>query len=482
MPAIAEDIGRRFDFVLVDEYQDTNALQAKILLGLKPDGRGLTVVGDDAQSIYGFRAATVRNILEFPSAFEPPAAVLKLEQNYRSTQPILDAANAVMAGARDGFTKSLFSTRRSAQKPWLAMVADPTGEVDYVVRSVLANREAGTELREQAVLFRTSHHSGELEVELRRRNIPFVKYGGLKFLELAHVKDLLALLRWAENPRDRIAAFRFLQLMPGIGPGTARKVLTHLEAAGFRFEALARFSPPRAAADLWPELTALMPALTGREIWAGQLELARRFYDPLLEERYDFARARLADLDELVRLAASYRSRQQFLTELTLDPPAAAGDEAGPAAAGRGLSDPLDHPLGQRSGMAGGLRPARGRRLHPLRHGDRLGRGSRGRTPPALRRDDPRARSAAPDPAAPLLHHQPGALWRPLRHGAALALHPGSAAPPLRSWRVGIAAGGAGRGSARALADGRHRGRAARHVGLRAQLGSGPESNPRACG
>ena len=330
VPEIARDIGRRFDFVLVDEYQDTNALQARILLGLKPDGRGVTVVGDDAQSIYGFRAATVRNILDFPKSFEPPAAVVKLEQNYRSTQPILDAANAVMADARDGFTKSLFSARRSTEKPRLATVADPTGEVDYVVQKVLANREAGMELREQAILFRTAHHSGELEVELRRRNIPFVKYGGLKFLELAHVKDLLALLRWAENPRDRIAAFRLLQLLPGVGPGTARKALAHLEAGAFRFEALAAFGPPRAAAYLWPELAELMPALAGREIWAGQPELARRFYDPLLEERYDFARARLADLDELVRLAATYRSRQQFLTELTLDPPTATGDEAGP--------------------------------------------------------------------------------------------------------------------------------------------------------
>ncbi len=328
-PAIALDVGRRFDFVLVDEYQDTNALQAGILLGLKPAGRGLTVVGDDAQSIYGFRAATVRNILDFPNAFEPPAAIVKLEQNYRSTQPILDAANSVMAAAREGFTKSLVSARRSEQKPYLAMVADPAGEVDYVVRSVLANREAGTPLREQAVLFRTAHHSGQLEIELRRRNIPFVKYGGLRFLELAHVKDLLALLRWAENPRDRIAAFRLLQLLPGIGPGTARKVLAELEAAGFRFEALADFAAPRAAAHLWPELVALLQMLASRELWAGQLDAARRFYDPLLEEGYDFARARLGDLDELVRLAAGYRSRRQFLTELTLDPPAAAGEEAG---------------------------------------------------------------------------------------------------------------------------------------------------------
>jgi DNA helicase-2/ATP-dependent DNA helicase PcrA len=328
-PVLADDVGGRFDFVLVDEYQDTNALQARILRGLKLDGRGLTVVGDDAQSIYGFRAATVRNILDFPGSFEPPAAVVKLEQNYRSTRPILDAANAVMDEAREGFTKTLFSARRSEQKPYLAMVADPTAEVDHVVQRVLANREAGTLLREQAVLFRTAHHSGELEIELRRRNVPFVKYGGLRFLELAHVKDLLALLRWAENPRDRIAAFRLLQLLPGIGPGTARKVLAQLEAAGFRFETLAGFAIPRAAAHLWPELVGLLQMLATREIWAGQLELARRFYDPLLEERYDFARARLADLDELVRLAAGYRSRRQFLTEFTLDPPAAAGDEAG---------------------------------------------------------------------------------------------------------------------------------------------------------
>jgi DNA helicase-2/ATP-dependent DNA helicase PcrA len=329
-PAIALDVGRRFDFVLVDEYQDTNPLQARILLGLKPDGRGVTVVGDDAQSIYRFRAATVRNILDFPHAFAPPAAIVKLEQNYRSTQPILNAANAVMAAAREGFTKSLVSSRRSQQKPWLAMVADPAGEVDYVVRAVLANREAGILLREQAVLFRTAHHSGQLEIELRRRNLPFVKYGGLRFLELAHVKDLLALLRWAENPRDRIAAFRLLQLLPGIGPGTARKVLAALEGAGFRFEALAGFAVPRAAAELWPDLVGLLRLLATREVWAGQLEAARRFYDPLLEERYDFARPRLADLDELVRLAANYRTRQQFLTELTLDPPAAVGDEAGP--------------------------------------------------------------------------------------------------------------------------------------------------------
>jgi DNA helicase-2/ATP-dependent DNA helicase PcrA len=234
-----------------------------------------------------------------------------------------------MSLAPEGFRKRLFSERRSPQKPWLVTVEDDRAEVAHGAERVRATREAGSLLREQAVRFRPSHHSSPLVLALRRRNIPYVKVGGLKFLELAHVKDLLALLRWVENPRDRVAAFRALQLLPGIGPGIARRALGCLEAAAHRFEALSEFAPPRAAADLWPALARLLQDLAGREIWAGQLELARRFYDPLLEERYDFARARLTDLDELVRLAATFRSRQQFLTELTLDPPAATGDEAG---------------------------------------------------------------------------------------------------------------------------------------------------------
>jgi DNA helicase-2/ATP-dependent DNA helicase PcrA len=326
---IAADVAGRFDFVLVDEYQDTNALQAEILMKLKPDGRGLTVVGDDAQSIYGFRAATVRNILEFPQQFEPPAVVLPLEQNYRSTQAILDAANAVMRLAPEGFAKSLFSERGAASKPVLATVRDETDQVDYVVRHVLANREAGLGLREQAVLFRTGHHSGRLELELGRRNIPFVKFGGLRFVETAHVKDVLALLRFAENPRDRVAGFRALQLLPGVGPGTARKALALLEARNFRFAALGELQPPAAGAGRWPALVQLLRSLTACEILAGQLELVRAFYDPLLEELYDHVRARLADLDELSRIAGGYASRERFLTELSLDPPAAAGAEAG---------------------------------------------------------------------------------------------------------------------------------------------------------
>jgi DNA helicase-2/ATP-dependent DNA helicase PcrA len=184
-PGLAGEIGARFDHVLVDEYQDTNHLQASILLALKPGGRGLTVVGDDAQSIYSFRAATVRNILDFPGQFSTPAAIITLDRNYRSTQPILAAANGVIDLASERFTKILWTDRTAAERLQLVGVRDETGQADYIVARVLENREGGTMLKQQAVLFRASHHSGPLEVELTRRNIPFVKFGGLQLEQIA---------------------------------------------------------------------------------------------------------------------------------------------------------------------------------------------------------------------------------------------------------------------------------------------------------
>ena len=266
---IARLVSGRFDHVLVDEYQDTNALQASILLGLKPDGAGVTVVGDDAQAIYSFRSATVRNILDFPSRFDPPAEVVRLEQNYRSTQPILEACNRIIAKAGESFTKTLFTTRTDGRRPLLAMVADETAQVEFVIERILANREAGMELRDQAVLFRTSHHASQLEVELVRRNIPFVKFGGLKFLEASHVKDVLAVLRWAENPRDHVAGLRVLKLIPGVGPKTARRVLVALERDGHSLSALDRFRPPSAAARSWPGFVGVMTELAAAQRWQG---------------------------------------------------------------------------------------------------------------------------------------------------------------------------------------------------------------------
>jgi DNA helicase-2/ATP-dependent DNA helicase PcrA len=326
---VAPAVRRHFDHVLVDEYQDTNALQAGILRGLKPDGRGLTVVGDDAQAIYSFRAATVRNILDFPGQYDPPARVIALEQNYRSTQPILDAANAVIGLAREGFAKRLFTTRRSAQRPVIVSATDEQTQVDEVVERILEHREAGIDLRKQAVLMRTAHHSDLLEVELGRRNIPFVKYGGLKFLEAAHVKDILCVLRWAENPRDAVAAFRVLQLLPGMGPGTARRVQDGLEAAGCDFGALPGIAVPAATRVDWPPLAHLMLSLRRATEWPGQLGLVRRWYEPHLARLYDAPGVRLGDLEQLEQLAGAQASRESFLSDLTLDPPDGMGDEAG---------------------------------------------------------------------------------------------------------------------------------------------------------
>jgi DNA helicase-2/ATP-dependent DNA helicase PcrA len=328
-PSIAEDVAGRFDHVLVDEYQDTNRLQASILMRLKPHGRGLTVVGDDAQSIYSFRAATVRNILEFPGQFCEPAAVVTLERNYRSTEPILAASNAVISLAAERFTKNLWSGRKSSERPGLVTVADEMDQARYVAASVLENRERGTALKAQAVLFRASHHSAALEIELGVRGIPFVKFGGLKFLDSAHVKDVLACLRWAENPRDRVAGFRVLQLLPGIGPAKAAHVLDH--TASGAAAALSELRRPGVAKAEWSEFADLIRALALRlSGWPAELEAVRRWYEPHLERIHEDATARKADLMQLEQIAASYPSRERFLTELTLDPPGATSDEAGP--------------------------------------------------------------------------------------------------------------------------------------------------------
>jgi DNA helicase II / ATP-dependent DNA helicase PcrA len=329
-PRLAEDIGGRFDHVLVDEYQDTNRLQGSILLALKPDGRGLTVVGDDAQSIYSFRAATVRNILDFPNAFNPAADIITLDRNYRSTQPILAAANGVIGLAVERFTKNLWTERQSAERPQLVSVRDEADQARYITERVLENREVGTSLRQQAVLFRTSHHSGPLEVELTRRNIPFVKFGGLKFLDSAHVKDMLAVLRFAQNPRDRVAGFRLMQLIPGVGPSSAQRVLDVMAAEPDPLSALAEIpAPPRSGVDWHAFVDMLRQLHTGTATWPAEMEYARRWYEPHLERIHEDAAIRQADLVQLEQIAAGYPSRERFLTELTLDPPDATSDQAG---------------------------------------------------------------------------------------------------------------------------------------------------------
>ncbi|HSN25602.1 MAG TPA: ATP-dependent helicase, partial [Kofleriaceae bacterium] len=328
-PGLAMEIRARFDHVLVDEYQDVNALQAEIITALSPAGRGVTAVGDDAQAIYSFRAATVHHILDFPRAFTTPASLIALEDNYRSTSPIIEASNAVIERAANRFDKKLRSSRGPGEKPTLAIVDDELAEVDYVIEKVLAYREAGLQLRDQAVLMRAAHHADLLELELGRRRIPYVKYGGLKFLEAAHVKDLLAVLRWVENPRDQVAGFRVLQLLPGVGPAVARRATQFVAESGQALRALADFIAPRPARADWPKLCELLLQLANHP-WPVQLGAVRAWYAPHLERLHDDAQVRAADLEQLEVLSAGFASRAQFLADLTLDPPQATGTEAGP--------------------------------------------------------------------------------------------------------------------------------------------------------
>ncbi|MDP9451918.1 MAG: ATP-dependent helicase [Actinomycetota bacterium] len=324
-----------FDHLLVDEFQDTNAVQADIVAAMAGPGVTVAAVGDDAQAIYGFRSGSARHMLEFPERF-PGTSIVTLDRNYRSTPSILASANAVMAEATAGYPKSLRSTRGPGQRPVLATCVDELAQSAFVCDSILEHRERGVALRDQAVLFRSGHHSDALELELARRNIPFVKYGGLKFLESAHVKDLLCLLRILDNPSDELAWVRVLGFLDGVGPATTRRLVEELGVT--EALALARLLgedcprvPPAARADLDGLRAALRACATGDLDPAAQVERLASACRPIFDRRYPTtASVRLADLEHLRGLAGDYRTRSRFLAELTLDPPASTGDVAGP--------------------------------------------------------------------------------------------------------------------------------------------------------
>jgi len=321
-----------FDHVLVDEYQDTNKIQADILFELCGPAGNLTVVGDDAQSIYSFRAARVENILGFPDRYES-TRVVSLEQNYRSTPEILDVSNRVIGDSDIAFDKQLWSNRPHGPVPELVTCFDEAAQADWVCDRVLELRESGIDLRDQAVLFRTGHHSSGLEIELGRRNIPFVKFGGLTFLEAAHVKDLLAMLRILDNPRDELAWNRMLLMLPGVGPATSAKFMNHLaevaKSSGTdTLDAFLRYDVP-ASLETREVLGILRGALdhaqgTESEEPAPsvQIDALTPFCAAVFDRLYDDAAARLVDIEHLCALAGDYATRSHFLTEIVLDPPA----------------------------------------------------------------------------------------------------------------------------------------------------------------
>ncbi|MEO9250277.1 MAG: ATP-dependent helicase [Gemmatimonadaceae bacterium] len=337
-PEIASDIAGLYDHILVDEYQDTNALQARILRGMARAHSNITVVGDDAQSIYSFRGATIRNILEFPAQF-PGTRIVTLDRNYRSTPQILRTSNTVIEHAGERFAKTLWTERAAAELPALVTARDEPQQTRYVVDRILELHEEGIALGDIAVLFRAGYMSADLEIELANRKIPFEKWGGLKFLEAAHVKDVLAFLRVLENPRDEVSWYRLLLLLPGIGEATARAAIDALAAAAWDSAAFGRYVPPPRARAAHASLVELIntlraaPEVDGAKV-AREIGHVRTMYDAIVRDRYDRPEPRLADLDQLQTIAAGFPDRTTFLSALALEPPSATQDFAGGAAAG----------------------------------------------------------------------------------------------------------------------------------------------------
>jgi DNA helicase-2/ATP-dependent DNA helicase PcrA len=336
-PETRERLGQRYRYVMVDEYQDTNPLQAQIVQLLGSTHGNVMAVGDDAQSIYAFRGSDFRNIMQFPDLF-PGTRVITLEQNYRSTQPILEVANAVMSEARERYTKVLFTTQPEGSTPLLIAAENENYQSRFICQRILELREEGVPLSEIAVLFRSSFHSFDLELELSRADLPFVKRGGFKFIETAHVKDALAHLRVLENPRDAVSWHRVLMLLEGVGPKTADDIASRLigehdipaaiESAGGR----AHVTELRALAGLFRRL--VEPGRRPDELLAEVL----RYYEPLLKRVHpDDYPKRQRDLEHFVSIAARYRSLESLLTDMALEPPsdsvgdvlAADGDDEG---------------------------------------------------------------------------------------------------------------------------------------------------------
>jgi ATP-dependent DNA helicase UvrD/PcrA len=337
--ALADDgVGRRlagrFEHVLVDEYQDVNGIQVEIVRALCREHENVTVVGDDMQAIYGFRAADPAHILDFPSLYHD-ATVVKLERNYRAPQPLLDVGNEVAVHATRSFARSLTAERDGGRRPELVFCPDELRQAVEVCERVLTYREGGALLREQAVLMRAGHHSDLLELELSRRSIPFVKYGGIRYLEAAHVKDFVALLRIATNPSDRLSLFRLLQLLEGVGPVHARRLCDELlpdEPVAAPADLPGRWRDadvPAAARDRGGRLLETVAASSADAVGV-RAERLREALAPLIRDAYADGETRLVDLEQLVGAAAQAASLERFVAELVLDPPLSSADYAGP--------------------------------------------------------------------------------------------------------------------------------------------------------
>jgi len=325
-------ISRQFRYILVDEYQDTNRLQAEVVRKLAATHNNVMVVGDDSQSIYAFRGATFKNIMEFPALF-PGTQIYKLEENYRSTQPILNLANCIIDEAAEKYTKRLFTRKIDGPLPSLVEAAGENTQSRFIAQKILELREEGVPLSEVAVLFRSSFHSFDLEIELSRKGLPFIKRGGVKFIETAHVKDLLAHVRVIANPLDTVSWNRVLMLVEGVGPKKAHDLLAAIVKGGQPFEVLRGVSG-RSGQGL-KNLANTLESLSGADDRSPseQVNHIYEYYLPILKEQYDDYPKRTRDLDHLHTIAEGYPGVNEFLADLALEPPD--GSASGVDAPGR---------------------------------------------------------------------------------------------------------------------------------------------------
>ncbi|MFA7652344.1 MAG: ATP-dependent helicase [Candidatus Omnitrophota bacterium] len=322
-------LSRRYKYVMVDEYQDTNKLQAYIACLLASEHKNIMVVGDDAQSIYSFRGANFRNIMDFPRLFKNTRIII-LEENYRSTQPILNLTNEVISRAKEKFEKNLYTRKQGGSHPLFIDAEDENAQSRYIADKILGLREEGIELKDIAVLFRSGWHSNDLEIELASRNIPFVKYGGQKFVEAAHIKDVISYLRIVYNSADQVSWMRALLLIPGIGSKSAEKIISSFSFGKDRLHPISGIKKEevRKLLDILKEIDSASPAQAGRDP-ARIIAIILEYYQPLLKHKYDDFHKRINDLDSLLRIASRYKSLEQFLTDMALEPPERSLAEAG---------------------------------------------------------------------------------------------------------------------------------------------------------
>jgi DNA helicase-2/ATP-dependent DNA helicase PcrA len=326
---LRQHLSRRFQYLMVDEYQDTNRLQAELVRLLASTHQNVMAVGDDSQSIYSFRGANFRNIMDFPQIF-PGTRIIKLEENYRSTQPILDLANGIIAAARDKYTKCLFTRRADGVRPRIFRTASENEQSRLVVAQVQALQEEGTPLSQMAVLIRAGYHSFDLEIELVRAGIPFMKFGGFKFMESAHIKDLLAHLKVVANPKDTMSWNRVLLLVPGVGRQTCNKFNSQVQG-GFDLEAGITWLRSQRRPQELKDLANLMAGLNApNQTLMTRMNQALAYYEPLATARYDDYPKRMKDLEHLLTITARYQDLQTFLNDLTLEPPSSLADVVTP--------------------------------------------------------------------------------------------------------------------------------------------------------